>query len=73
VRHDQAFRRPKNPDESLRVKLHGLAPDADYTLTDFDMVGATRATGRELMNAGLSIAIKSQPGAVVFTYKRKVR
>ena len=30
----QAFRRVKSPGESIRVKLHGLDPNAVYTLTN---------------------------------------
>jgi alpha-galactosidase len=66
----QAFRRDKSPYESARVKLHGLEPDARYTLTDLDTAGATERTGRELFESGLTIAIKDQPGAVILTYKR---
>ena len=64
----QVFRRPESPYESLRIKLHGLGPDAVYALTNFDVAGATRATGRELMDVGLSVTITNQPAAVVITY-----
>ena len=66
----QAFRRDKGPYESARVKLHGLEPDARYTLTDLDAAGATQMTGRELLANGVLIAIKDCPGAVVVTYKK---
>jgi alpha-galactosidase len=67
----QAFRRAKCAQESIRVKLHGLEPDARYMLTNADVVGSTEMTGRELLDAGLVIAAKNRPAAIVMTYKRK--
>ncbi len=67
----QAFRRPKSVYESMRIRLRGLEPDAVYTLTNLDVAGSTEITGRELLDAGLAIVIKDQPGAVLITYKKK--
>ena len=67
----QAFRRPESGDEAIQVKLHGLAPEAVYTLTNLDVAGTIEMTGRELINVGFRIAIKDRPGAVVITYKKK--
>jgi len=66
----QAFRREKSDSESASIKLHGLQPDARYTLTDLDVPGTKEMIGRELLDAGLPIAIKNRPGAVIVTYKR---
>ncbi len=66
----QAFRREESPYESVRLKLHGLDPNAVYTLTNFDAAGTTEMTGSELLHGGLPIAIKEQPGAAVITYKK---
>ena len=44
----QAFRRKESIYESMRGKLHGLEPDAVYTLTHLDSAGTTEMTGREL-------------------------
>jgi len=67
----QVFRRQKSPGESTRVKLHGLDANAVYTLTNFDAAGTREMTGRELLDKGLPITIKDQPGAAVITYKKK--
>jgi alpha-galactosidase len=67
----QAFRREKGEGESIRVKLQGLDPALVYTLTNFDVAGTTEMGGRQLMEQGLTIAIKNRPGAVVITYKKK--
>ena len=67
----QAFRRAESPYESIHVKLHGLDPDAVYTMTNVDVADTTEATGRELMEKGIRIAIEKQPGAVVILYKKK--
>ena len=66
----QAFRRPRSVYETARLKLRGLAPAARYTLRNFDVVGETEMGGRELMEKGLLVAIPTQPGAVIITYKR---
>lgn len=68
----QAFRRTKSDRESMRVKLHGLEPNAIYTLTDLDVTGAEReATGEELQQEGLVLVIKKQPGTAIITYQKK--
>ena len=67
----QAFRRPESPYESIRLKLGGLNPDAVYALTDFATAAVTEMTGKQLMESGLSIAIKDRPGAAVIAYKKK--
>jgi alpha-galactosidase len=67
----QAFRRDQSFYELIRVQLRGLEPDSRYTLRDLDQPATREATGRELMEKGLSIAIQEQPGAVVITYARK--
>jgi alpha-galactosidase len=67
----QAFRCPESGDEAIQVKLHGLTPEAVYTLTNLDVAGTTEMTGRELIDAGLRIAIKDRPGAAGITYKKK--
>jgi alpha-galactosidase len=67
----QAFRRAESPYESMCVKLHGLDPGAVYTLTNLDVAGTTEMDGRDLLEHGLSIALRSQPTAAVVTYKKK--
>ena len=60
----------KSPDGSIRVKLQGLDSNAVYTVTNLDIAGATKITGRELWQNGLLIAIKDRPGSAVITYKK---
>jgi hypothetical protein len=64
----QAFRRPQSAEEAARYKLRGLDPQARYAVTDLDTGRAQTLTGRELMDDGLHVVIKAQPGAVVLTY-----
>ncbi|MDE0506023.1 MAG: GH36 C-terminal domain-containing protein, partial [Candidatus Poribacteria bacterium] len=65
----QAFRRTQSSILSCQYQLHGLEPDTQYELTNLDVSGVTRLTGRELMADGLIIDIADQPGAVVIKYK----
>lgn len=67
----QAFRREANSEDSIRIKLRGLDSNVVYSLTNFDVAGTTEMTGRELMDGGLPVAIKDQPGAAIITYKKK--
>jgi alpha-galactosidase len=67
----QAFRRAQSPYESMRAKLHGLDPDAVYTLTNLDVDGVTEAPGRELLEQGILIIMKDKPASTVITYRKK--
>jgi alpha-galactosidase len=67
----RAFRRAESPYESIRAKLHGLNPDANYELTNLDTAEKTDVPGRELLEKGLSITIKDQPGTAVIVYRKK--
>ncbi|MBN2021181.1 MAG: alpha-galactosidase [Pirellulales bacterium] len=66
----QAFRRAGSPYVSAQYRLHGLDPEARYAVTDLDAQDAHELTGKELMDAGLAIAISDKPGAVLIKYKR---
>ena len=66
----QAFRRGGNSNESIRVKLRGLEPGGVHALTNLDVAGATEMTGRRLMEDGLTIVIKDQPGSALVTYTK---
>jgi len=67
----QAFRRVECPGEAIRVKLRGLDPRAEYTLTNLDVAGTTEMAGRDLLENGLSLLLKDRPGAAVISYKKK--
>ena len=66
----QSFRRTQSPYEAARFRLHGLDPSAEYSLEDFDAPGTVTVSGRDLMDKGLSIALKDQPAAGIVVYKR---
>jgi len=66
----QAFRRSQSPFESARFKLRGLARDGRYKLADIDSGVAREFSGRELMEQGVPVEIKTSPGAVILTYER---
>jgi alpha-galactosidase len=67
----QVFRRQDCDQESIRVQPRGLNADASYVLTDLDSAGTTEASGRDLMDNGLTITIKERPGSALVTYKKK--
>ena len=67
----QAFRRPDCPFEAARFRLRGLDPSASYQVSNLDAPGTQTLTGKELMEKGLPVEIKGQPGAAVYRYARQ--
>ncbi len=67
----QAFRRVKCGQDTLSIHLHGLDPTAQYELTNFDVAGSTRSSGKELMGKGVTVEITEKPGAAIITYHRQ--
>jgi len=65
----QAFRRRECSEVRMTFHLSGLDPKVRYEITNFDAEGTTVITGKKLMNEGLSVEIKDQPGAAVITYR----
>ena len=66
----QAFRRLNCSEAALALRLRGLDPDSTYEVTNFDVAGATRIPGKDLMEKGLTVEIKDKPGAAVILYKK---
>ncbi len=66
----QAFRRNASQVASMTFHLHRLDPAAQYEITNFDVEGSTKASGKELMETGLTVEIKVKPGAAVIVYHR---
>jgi len=66
----QAFRRSQSPYETVRFKLRGLDPAAQYTISNLDAPDESQFSGRELEEKGLPVVIKNQPGAVIIFYKQ---
>jgi alpha-galactosidase len=56
----QAFRRARCGNASLVCRLRGLDPDARYEVTNFDVPGTTLASGKDLMEKGLTVEIPDQ-------------
>ncbi len=67
----QVFRRAESIYEAARLRLRGLNPDATYRLADLDRTDAgLELSGRELMETGLLVVLRAQPGSAVWTYER---
>jgi alpha-galactosidase len=64
------FRREKCPDASKTIRLNGVKPGASYDVTDLDVGTSAKISGKELLEKGLIIEIKSQPGAALIIYRR---
>ena len=60
----QAFRRAKSEEATKIFKLVGLDPNARYVVTNLDTEVPTETSGQALMETGLSVEIKDQPGGV---------
>ena len=66
----EAFRRPRSEQASIRLKLHGLDAQAVYEIKNLDLAGATRASGRDLMEKGLPVSLAGRPQAAEILYQR---
>lgn len=66
----QAFRRPKSDVTTMRFRLRGLDPESRYTVTNLDVEGSVRMTGRELLEQGLIITLEDCPMAAIITYRK---
>lgn len=67
----QAFRRAGNNYYGGQFKLRGLEPDIQYNVRNFDQPGEVVVSGRQLMEAGVGIAIRERPGAAVVVYEAR--
>ena len=65
-----AFRRQKSPFSNLCTRLKALEAEAIYELRSLDGGEVNRASGRDLMEQGLPIAIDEMPGSSAFLYKK---
>jgi alpha-galactosidase len=65
----QVFRRGDSIYRAAELKLHGLDAKKEYAITDMDTIKVTKATGRELMEQGITIEITQKPGAALLAYK----
>ena len=61
----QAFRRSGNDVSDTVFTLHGLSPEVQYAVTNFDVPGTSRMTGLELMDKGISVSINQARGSAV--------
>jgi len=67
----QAFRRPESDFVAARFRLRGLDPEARYAVGEPNTTDTSEVTGRELMEDGVYVAMKTRPGAAVVCYKRR--
>ncbi|MBP9986504.1 MAG: alpha-galactosidase [Bacteroidales bacterium] len=63
-----AFRRPGAPEDTYTVKLCGLDPEKEYTVTSFDFEGESHFTGAELA-AGYTLEIAEPRGSLIIQYR----
>jgi alpha-galactosidase len=69
----QAFRREQNDKPARLFRLSGLVPSARYHVTDLDGGPTRNLTGSDLMKKGLTIEIKTTPGAALLIYRKVER
>jgi alpha-galactosidase len=67
----QAFRRDQNQSPSRVLHLSGIAPSKSYEITELDGRTPRRMNGKDLMERGLTVEIKTQPGSAVIFYRAR--
>ena len=65
----QIFRRAESAYESVRLKLRGLDPRTNYQVSRLDRSEKSEASGEELMQKGLPVAIEERPGVAIIKYE----
>lgn len=65
------FRREKCSETSKSILLFGVDPTATYEITNADTSEKIGIAGCVLLETGLPISIKDQPGSSLITYKKK--
>jgi alpha-galactosidase len=67
----EIFRRSRSPYEMARIKLQGLDAGARYSFENLDESGTRELSGKELMEQGIEVQLKSAPASALLTYKKK--
>jgi alpha-galactosidase len=65
----QAFRRDSCDQPMMKFHFNRLNKKAYYKVTNFDVEGSMKISGRELVEQGLTIEIREKPGSAVITYQ----
>jgi alpha-galactosidase len=68
----QAFRRTRCPEDTVTLRLHGLDPDAHYTVVDLDRQTTGLWTGADLMTAGLPVTLPGLRQAALLHYRQVI-
>jgi len=67
------FRRPEAEADSLVLKLQGLSPNATYRVKSYDGLPDIERKGKDLMEKGIHVEIKSKPGSALYAYRKMSR
>jgi alpha-galactosidase len=65
----QAFRRARSPRETMHFRLRGLDPGSRYSVRVLGGPMRRRMSGRRLMEIGMPVTVREQPGATVILYR----
>ncbi|MBV9227143.1 MAG: GH36 C-terminal domain-containing protein, partial [Acidobacteriaceae bacterium] len=65
----QVFRRSASAYESAHFKLRGLNPATRYLVSNVDTEEQRECSGRELMDEGVRVELRSAPGSALLRYK----
>jgi alpha-galactosidase len=66
----QVFRRANCAEETIRLRLRGLEPEAAYQVKDIDTSKSQTLTGKDLMGEGLVVPVPERPYAAIVSYQR---
>lgn len=65
------LKRPGSNYTQSVYQLNGLAADSLYAVTNLDSGESASQSGRQLMDKGLEVQLRSKPDSAVFSYRRK--
>lgn len=65
------WRRPKSSNDSMRLKLRGLEEESNYKVTNLDTRETKIHAGKQLVESGVEVVLKTQPGSAWLVYQRE--
>jgi alpha-galactosidase len=66
----QLFRRSNCAENTFKLKLKALVPEAEYELASLDEGSPMRYKGSHLMGEGIRVTLRNAPGAAIIVYNK---
>ncbi len=65
------LKRPASARMVESIRMHAMAPEVLYEITDLDSGRKQTTTGEQLRSTGLEVKLKTAPDSALFRYRRE--